>query len=150
MIKQTKIDSVRRSRMKRLAALYDGAPIKRTFGMDLLYDDDGRAVFEMPYKRGFDHGLGATHGGVIATMLDNAGWFTAAVEYETWIATSNLEVRLLEPAVKADLRATGRLLRAGKNVAMAEMEVRTRDGRLVAVGSATFVVTSQSIAAAKP
>ena len=31
---------------------------------------------------------------VIATLLDNAGWFTAAVEYDTWIATVELTVRL--------------------------------------------------------
>ncbi len=40
------------------------------------------------------------------------------------------------------LRAVGRVLRAGQSLAVAEMEVRSLSGRLVATGSGTFAVTS--------
>lgn len=115
--------------------------MKRTFGMRLSYDGDGTAVFEMPHHPGFTHALGDTHGGVIATLLDNAGWFTAAVHYDTWVNTVEMQVRLLEPAKREDLKATATLIRAGKRLAVTTMEVRGASGRLVATGSATFAVS---------
>ncbi|MBW2704075.1 MAG: PaaI family thioesterase [Deltaproteobacteria bacterium] len=127
-----------------LIALFASAPIKATTGMELSYED-GRAIFEMPYNPGFDHAVGGIHGGAICTLLDNAGWFTAALQYDVWIATVDLNVKILEPASQEGLRAEGRLLRSGKRLAMAEMELRSAsDGRLVATGSGTFAVTSIS------
>ena len=119
--------------------------MKHTFGMELSYDGDGNAVFEMPYKAELSHAMKDTHGGVIATLLDNAGWFTAAVQYDQWVNTSELTVRLHEPANQEDLRAAGKIVRAGKRLCVASMEVRSVSGRLVATGSGTFVVSSKPI-----
>ncbi|HOX43065.1 MAG TPA: PaaI family thioesterase [Myxococcota bacterium] len=132
----------RRARAEALVRLFAGAPLQRTTGMVLSYDAELRAVFDMPHNPAFEHALGDTHGGVIATLLDNAGWFTAAVKYDTWIATTDLHVRLLEPSRKEALRATGRLVRAGSSQAVCDMEVRSASGRLVATGTAAFTVTS--------
>jgi len=132
-------------RAKRLEGLFAKAPIGKTYKMKLSYTKDFEAVFDMPHHSGLEHAMGDTHGGVIATLLDNAGWFTAAPHYATWIATVELQVRILEPAGKENLRARGRLVRAGRSLAVAEMEVRTVTGRLVAVGSGTFTATSRSV-----
>ena len=132
-------------RAERLQALFASAPFGKTIGMTLSYTADFEAVFDLPHHRSLEHAMGDTHGGAIATLLDNAGWFTAAIHYENWIATVELQARMLEPARKQDLRAKGRLVRAGKNLAVVEMEVRTTAGRLVAVGSGTFSHTSRPI-----
>jgi uncharacterized protein (TIGR00369 family) len=132
-------------RATQLKELFAKAPIGRTFGMKLSYTADFEAVFDLPHNKELQHAMGDTHGGAIATLLDNAGWFTAAIHYESWIATVELQVRILEPCRKEDLRAKGRLVRAGKSLAVAEMEVRTVAKRLVAVGAGTFSATSLSI-----
>jgi uncharacterized protein (TIGR00369 family) len=132
----------RKKRCEELVALFSEAPIKRTLGMNLSFNDRNESVFELPYNPEFNHGLGDTHGGIIATLLDNAGWFAAAVHYDSWIATVEMQVRLLEPAKREPLRAVGRVLRVGQSLAVAEMEARTLTGRLVASGSGTFTVTS--------
>jgi uncharacterized protein (TIGR00369 family) len=132
----------RKERCEELVALFSRAPIKKTFGMVLFFNDKDESVFELPHNPRLEHALGDTHGGIIATLLDNAGWFAAAVQYDSWIATVEMQVRLLEPARKEALRAVGRVLRAGQSLAVAEMEVRTLSGRLVATGSGTFAVTS--------
>jgi len=132
----------RKKRCEELVALFSEAPIKRTLGMNLSFNDRNEPVFELPYNPEFNHGLGDTHGGIIATLLDNAGWFAAAVHYDSWIATVEMQVRLLEPAKREPLRAVGRVLRVGQSLAVAEMEARTLTGRLVASGSGTFTVTS--------
>ena len=120
------------------------APIARLFGMRLAYEGEV-AVFRMPYNPDLDHALGQTHGGAIATLLDNAGWFTAAPFFDRWIATVELSVRMLEPVARQELTARGRIVRRGKRLTTAEMEVRGEQGQLVAVGSGTFTVTSALI-----
>ncbi|NOZ87074.1 MAG: PaaI family thioesterase [Deltaproteobacteria bacterium] len=131
------------ARCAELVALFEKAPIKHTFGMELSYDENGCAVFDMPHNPGLDHALGDTHGGIIATLLDNAGWFTAAVRYDNWINTAEMQLRLLEPVLCEPLRAKGKLIRNGRNLAVCEMEVRSASGRLVAIGSAMFAVSNK-------
>lgn len=73
---------------------------------------------------------------------NNAGWFTAAVRCDPWIATADLHLRILEVSPREPLRESGKLIRAGKTLAGTEMEVRGISGRLIATGTAWFVVTS--------
>lgn len=141
----TEIDEESRKRREdELVDLFSRAPIKKAFGMDLRYED-GCAVFEMPYNPGLDHAMEGIHGGVIATLLDNAGWFTVALYYDTWVATVELDVKLLKAASRVGLVSRGRALTTAKSLAMAEMEVRTEDGELVARGSGTFAVSGKKV-----
>lgn len=136
---------IQKERLDALIKAFNGSPIKKTFGMTFSYTKNGEAVFEMPHHPGFEHGLGDIHGGVIATLLDNAGWFTVAPHYDRWVATVEMQVRLHEPSHREALRAIGKLVRAGKHIAVAEMAVRTPSDRLIATGSGTFAVTSQEL-----
>lgn len=133
-------------RRQKLIELTHSAPIIASLGSRLSYNESGEAVWEMPYHPGFDHALEGVHGGVFATLLDNAGWFTAAPYYDTWIATVEFQVRLLEHVQKKDLRAIGHLVKLGKRLATTRMEVLTADdGKLVAMGSGTFAPTSAKV-----
>lgn len=128
-----------------LIDLFDKAPIKHIYGMELCYQND-RARFDLPYNANFDHALNGIHGGVIATLLDNAGWFTAALYYDNWIATIEFNVRLISHAKNEGLYATGDVIHAGKRMAVCEMQVRSlKDDRLVAKGSGSFTPTSVAI-----
>jgi len=88
------------------------------------------------------HGLADVHGGFIATLIDNAGWFSAAIHYDRWINTVEYHVRLLEPAKREGLTAKGQVVRVGKRITVVGMEVYSDSGRLVAMGSGTFAVTN--------
>ncbi len=129
-------------RQIRLMELFHGAPICKTTGMKLSYNDQGQALFHMPYNPGFDHALHQIHGGLIATMLDNAGWFTVAPNFDCWVATVEFSTRLLEVTEKEDLISIGKIIRLGKKITTCEMEVRSPKGKLVAIGSGTFVTSS--------
>lgn len=136
-------DKVLQGRRCELETLFnDHAPIGRAFGMILYYDDEGSACFDQPYNPDFDHAMKGIHGGVMATLLDNAGWFTAAPYYENWIATVEMQMRLHEPVRGKHLMARGSLVRAGRRIAVAKMEIHTADGTLVATGTGTFTDSS--------
>lgn len=131
-----------KKRQDELVRLFNLAPIQKTFGMLFSYDDHGSAIFRLPYNPHFDHALGGIHGGVMATLLDNAGWFTVASHHETWIVTVEFQTRLLEPVQREVLISRGWFIRKGKSLSIAGMEVKTEAGKLIATGSGTFAVTS--------
>lgn len=126
---------------ERLVALFHRSSIARSFGLRFHYEGE-TAVFELPYEGRFDHFLDDVHGGAIATLVDNAGWFAAAARYPTWIVSVEFSVRLHEPAGRETLRAEGRVVRGGHRMASTEMSVRNASGVLVATGAGTFRVTS--------
>ena len=128
--------------LERLVELFHSSTISRSMGITLHYDEEQRAVFDLPYDGRFDHFLNDVHGGAIATLIDNAGWFAAAARYPTWIVSVEFQVRLHEPAGKQALRAIGSIVRAGKRITSTEMVVRNTSGVLVATGSGSFAVTS--------
>lgn len=128
--------------LQRLVELFHGSTIAQSLGIEFHYDEQQRAVFELPYTGRFDHFLDDVHGGAIATLVDNAGWFAAAAHYPTWIVSVEFQVRLHEPAGKQRLTAIGTVVRAGKRITSTTMEVRNESGVLVATGSGSFAVTS--------
>lgn len=130
---------------RNLIEFFHGSPIAKSFGMRLSYNENFQATLDLPYNANLNHALGGIHGGAIATMIDNAGWFTVAVRYKTWIATTEFNIKLLEPVEKAHLRSHGELIRAGKKIAVARMRVVSEDGTLVAIGSGTFKITNTPI-----
>ncbi|GAB4270378.1 MAG: hypothetical protein Kow0092_24730 [Deferrisomatales bacterium] len=131
-----------RRREKLLHLFNDTAPIARTFGMRLSYTEDDRAVVRLPYNPGLDHALDGVHGGVYATLLDTAGWFTAAVAHEElcWLATSEMSIHFLKPCRQSDLRAEGTLLQVGKRQDVVEMRLFAAAGDLVGHATGTFTV----------
>lgn len=131
-----------KKRQTRLVQLFNGAPIAQVTGMRLSYNASDQAVFEMPYNPNFNHALGQTHGGLIATMIDNAGWFTVAPHFDRWVATVEFNTRLHQPVEKSNLIAVGRIVHLGKRLSSCDMEVKTDGGRLIATGAGSFLLTS--------
>ena len=128
--------------LQRLVALFHSSTIAKSLGLRFHYDAEERAVFELSYDGRFDHFQDDVHGGAIATLIDNAGWFAAAARYPTWIVSVEFQVRLHEPAGRQALTAVGSVVRAGKRISSTHMEVRNAAGVLVATGAGSFAVTS--------
>ncbi|HEU4760394.1 MAG TPA: PaaI family thioesterase [Dehalococcoidia bacterium] len=88
---------------------------------------------------------GSVHGGVLAALVDAAagGAILSATRMQPDYAgqnTAELNVSFLAPASgHGDLVAEGRLIRCGRVLAVAEVELRA-DERLLAKGRATYVV----------
>jgi uncharacterized protein (TIGR00369 family) len=129
------------NRQKRLVEIFHGSPIAQVTGMRMHYNEAGQAIFTMPYNPNFDHAMHQVHGGLIAIMIDNAGWFTLAPHFDHWIATVEFNTRLHEPVAKEVIISTGKIIRLGKRMSSCEMEVKTQKGRLIATGAGTFLVT---------
>jgi 1,4-dihydroxy-2-naphthoyl-CoA hydrolase len=133
------------ARCAALVAFFAGAPLKANLGLTLSFDAEGHAIVELPFAPHICHAMGDVHGGIMATIMDTAGWFTAAARYQTWIATIDMQIQLLERPKQEDLVARGTLLKAGRSLAVSTMEIRSATDRLVATGTASFMVSDRPI-----
>ncbi|MFP1918043.1 PaaI family thioesterase [Lonsdalea quercina] len=80
---------------------------------------------------------GYTHGGILAALVDlTADWALVAFTGRG-VPTLNLHVDYHRPA-RGDLRASGRVIKLGKQVSCAEAELFDSEGRLVASGRGLY------------
>lgn len=119
-------------------------PMAVTLGFTLLRIEPGFAVFQG--QPGFSHynPMGTVHGGWFATILDSAmgcavhSTLPAGKAYTTLELKLNL-VRALTDAVPL-VRAEGRLVHGGRQVATAEGRLVGPDGKLYAHASTTCLI----------
>ncbi len=78
------------------------------------------------------------HGGIVAALVDIAGHACLAAKLGRPIPTIDLRVDYLRAAKNSNLRAVGRVLRAGRSVGVCDVQVLDDQDRLIAVGRCTF------------
>jgi uncharacterized protein (TIGR00369 family) len=120
-------------------------PFSETTDIWMVSAETGRVVFEaMPSAR-FYNPMGVIHGGWIATLLDSC--MGCAVQSALKAAQTYTTVEMKTVFVRAAhertglLRCEGTLLHSGKRVASSEGKVFDREGRLIAYGSETCLIT---------
>ncbi|MFN8223196.1 MAG: PaaI family thioesterase [Gaiellales bacterium] len=79
------------------------------------------------------------HGGTLATCVDTASWYAACSQGGDWIVSS-LSVDFLRPASLDELRVTATCRRAGRTLAVVDVEIAHWDDpeRVVALGRASL------------
>lgn len=81
------------------------------------------------------------HGGTLCTCIDTAAWYAACAAAEGQWVVSGLTAEFLRPARIEAHRVTARCRRAGKTVAVVDVELTPWDQpeRVVALGRATLI-----------
>ena len=120
------------------------APMGQTLGFNLVEVERGRAVFEGKPDRSVYNPIGAVHGGYAAALLDSAcGVAThSTLGSNRGHTTLELKVSYLRGLTEnsGTVRATGRVVSAGRRVAFAEAELHDGEGRLCATATSTLLV----------
>ena len=137
-----------RSGLEALLAMLRGelpfAPIGRTLDFRLMEVDEGRAVFQGTPGPAHLNPMGGVHGGWYATLLDSAlgcavhTMMPAGRGYTTAELGVNL-VKAIGPRVQR-VRAEGRVLHCGRQLATAEARLVGPDGTLYAHATTTCLV----------
>ena len=113
-------------------------------GLRLEFDvDEGRRSAEATFRPRLEHQgyTGVTHGGIIATLLDEA-MLKLCWELGIPAVTARLEVEIKRPApVGEELRVRGWIVKDKGRAVEAEAEITNSRGEVVAAGRSTAVVT---------
>jgi len=108
----------------------------RAKSVDVEREEVGVAVIYRP-ELSYDSSRAIFHGGVVAALVDIAGYATVAIWQKVPTPTTALHVEYLRPAIGDELLARGILRRMGRSVARVDIEV-SAGGKLVALGRATY------------
>jgi len=122
------------------------SPAWRWLGISLVELGEGSAMVEMTPSEDMANHAGFVHGGMISALADSAmGRSLRTIKPGVARAMSfDLKLSFISAAkVGERLRATGRVVHAGRRTVVAECRVETPGGRLVATASGTFAVTRE-------
>ena len=100
----------------------------------------GIVVVRLPFRPEFRRAENASdyHGGVVAALIDLAAHAAIAVQIGRMVPTIDLRIDYLRAAPGVDLTATAKVLRLGKSIGRADVEISAEGMPLLAVGRGTF------------
>lgn len=126
--------------LRALAAGVEQSPYGVHLGVVVESVVRDRVVVRVPYKDANSNPGRALHGGVYASTIDVAGVLAAATgnpEGAAESGTLDLSVTYLAAAVGEDIVAVAEVLRRGKEITYAEVDVRNDGGKRLALGLVT-------------
>ena len=129
-------------RRDELRALVADAPFYRWSGLQIDEVGDGAVTLTLDLE---DHHLnlqGLAHGGVIATLADAAMGLSlrSAIEPGRRHVSVEIGVHYLRAVTRGRVRAIGRAVRIGREIAYAEADVLDGNDRLLARADGTYSV----------
>ena len=110
------------------------------FRVEEVDKEAGRLVMRMPMRPelGRMADTEQMHGGPIASLIDTAGCYATMLVLGHGVPTINFRTDYLRPVMDSGLRAVATVRRAGRTVAVTDIDVFDERERLVATGRATF------------
>ena len=127
---------------EQMQATFDASPFLGFLGLRVvgLDHEAGTLTVTMPMKPEFERRLGSGqfHGGPIAAFIDTVGDYAIGMAVGGGVPTINLRIDYLRPAVGSVLTGIARVRRAGRTVALVDVDVYDEGQALVAVGRGTY------------
>jgi len=127
---------------EQIQAVFDASPFLGFLRLRVVELDHGAGTLtvSMPMRPELERrlGTGQFHGGPIAAFIDTVGDYAIGMALGSGVPTINLRVDYLRPAVGGALTGTARVRRAGRTVALVDVDVYDEQRNLVAVGRGTY------------
>lgn len=145
-----------RTGMQMFEAIFAGelppAPIGDTLDFVPIHMEPGAAIFQGRPQRRHYNPLGSVHGGWFATLLDSAVGCAvhATLPAGKGFTTLELKVNMVRPLSDQVplVRAEGKVIHAGRQVATAEGRIVGPDGKLYAHATTTCLIVDHPAAPA--
>lgn len=128
------------SMMDRLRSELERPPFNRWLGvLPIAVDGEDGISISLPYRPEFSHNPSEPvfHGGVVASLIDVAGYAAVAIRCGYSTPTVSLHIDYLAPAAGGDLMARGCVRRLGRSLSRVDVEIFAAS-RMVAIGRGTF------------
>ena len=127
-----------------IAGLVPGPTMARTLGFRLVEVEEGLATFEMDVGPHLLNPLGSVHGGVALTLIDSAAGCAVHTTLSAGTGYTTVETKVnFTRAIRPDggtIRAEGRVVTRGRQIATAEARVLSADGKILAHGTSTLMI----------
>lgn len=119
-------------------------PIAQLMNMRLREVDHGLAVFECEPDESVYNPIGVVHGGLVCTLADSAAGCAVHTTLAPGVAYTSVDITVnyLRPVTlnSGTLTVTGKVVRSGRRMALAAVEVHDSANRLVATASSNCLI----------
>lgn len=125
-----------------LKEVLESDPFLKYIGIKVEKISEGSCVLYMDFKQEVTRFGGMVNGGAIATLADAAGGcaaLTSNLGYNE--VTVDLEVTYLRPVTEGPVKAISKVIKSGKNLAYALIEVYDGKGNLCSLVKGTYFYT---------
>ena len=127
--------------IRELIGLVNNSPFPNHMGMRLKSIELDKAIIELKTGNCHLQPYGIVHGGVLATLVDTATFWSIFMRIPEDAGLVNIDLKLnyLKSVAKGLLTAEGRAIRTGNSISYAESNVRDENGELVVHGTSTLM-----------
>jgi uncharacterized protein (TIGR00369 family) len=127
-----------------LRRLVAGSPFHASMGITVERVTPGEVHLTLVARPDQLNLQGLLHGGVLATLADTAAGLAVRtkLERDRRHVTIGLNVSFLSAASPGEIRARGRAVRVGRQIAYAEADITDANGKLLATAQATMAINA--------
>lgn len=120
------------------------SPFWDHIGMEEQVIEEGYAELRINITPNLHQRRGSVHGGVLASLIDGAvgSAVRSTLSQDQVSTTVELKINYLRPAKGSYLLAKAKLSHRGRTLAVGQAEIVNPDGKLVAMGTATYMILS--------
>jgi uncharacterized protein (TIGR00369 family) len=125
-----------------LVEIVNTSPFPEHMAMRLLSIELEKAVIELKTANCHLQAYGIVHGGVLATLIDTATFWSVYLRIPEDAGLVNIDLKLnyLRPVENGLLTAEGRAIRSGNTICYAESNVLNANRDIVAHGTSTLMI----------
>lgn len=125
-----------------LVEIVNTSPFPEHMAMRLLSIELEKAVIELKTANYHLQAYGIVHGGVLATLIDTATFWSVYLRIPEDAGLVNIDLKLnyLRPVENGLLTAEGRAIRSGNTICYAESNVLNANRDIVAHGTSTLMI----------
>ncbi len=139
--------------VKRIYEIVNTCPYFELLSMKLMDVGAGYSSLEIDLAKKHLQPYGLVHGGVFASIIDAAAFWSIYFGFEdpdAGLTTVDLKLNYLVPAVSGKLFARGRQIKVGRTLGYAEAQVVDQTEKILAHGTSTVIILSGKAIKADP
>ena len=123
--------------------LAKNTPYYEYLGIEIVEAEEGFAKLRLDFKDHLTHPFGYFHGGAIASLADSAGInaVLTTLNNEEKALTLEMKINYLLPVKDVVVFAEGKVIHKGKKFAVADVDVKSDNGQLVAKAIVTCAIS---------
>jgi uncharacterized protein (TIGR00369 family) len=119
-------------------------PYAHLLGIELVSAERGAATLRLSVREELTRMEGLMHGGAIASLVDTASAFAVISTLQPLerTVTVDLTIHYLRPALRGQITARARVLRAGRRIVTLAVDVTDDSGELISTAITTYAKQS--------
>ncbi|NWQ42854.1 PaaI family thioesterase [Bacillus sp. EB106-08-02-XG196] len=127
--------------------LMENNNFRKLLGVKIEDISEGAAVLSLSIREDLLQSGNMVHGGVLSVLIDSViGTAVRTVlDPNEFSVTAEMNINYFRPAIKGKIFAEGKLVNKGKLLIVGTGEIKDEEGRLLAIGKATYAVKKKNV-----